>query len=103
MTVTAALTRRRLLQAGALLPLAALVYGCDKAGTTQCADPGSLSRGEEQMRKKLLYVEVSSNALQSCANCQFFSAVEPNGCGHCEILDGVVNQKGFCTSWTQHS
>ena len=102
MTQGRTLTRRGLLRRGALLPLASLplLHGCSKTAPL-CADPALLSRGEEQMRKTREYVDVSSLENQHCANCQFFSAVDASGCGHCEILDGAVNEKGYCTSWAQ--
>ena len=97
-----ALTRRGLLRRGALLPLASLplLQACSKTAPL-CADPALLSRGEEQMRKTREYVEASSIEEQHCANCEFFSATEANGCGHCEILDGSVNGQGYCTSWAR--
>jgi hypothetical protein len=102
MTMARVLTRRGLLHRCALLPLASLplLQGCNKTGSW-CADPGLLSRGEEQMRKTRGYVEASSLENQQCANCQFFSAADAQGCGHCEILDGAVNEQGYCTSWAQ--
>lgn len=101
----ATLTRRRLLQHCALLPLASLplLQGCDKTSTALCADPTLLSRGEEQMRKTLVYVEVSTVTKQTCASCAFFSSADTQGCGHCDILDGPVNSKGHCTSWARRS
>ena len=99
------LTRRRLLQHCAVLPLAAvpLLHGCDKADTASCVDPALLSRGEEEMRKSLAYVEVSDLADKQCAGCQFFKAADSPGCGLCEILDGPVNHKAYCMSWARRS
>lgn len=101
MTRLPALTRRRLLQGCALLPLASLplLQSCNKTSSSLCTDPALLSRGEEQMRKTLKYVEVTSVENQDCGRCQFFSAADEQGCGHCEILDGSVSGQGYCTSW----
>jgi hypothetical protein len=102
MTADRALTRRGLLRGCALLPLVSLplLPGCSKSAPL-CADPALLSRGEEQMRKTREYVEASSIDKQHCANCEFFSAADGQGCGHCEILDGSVNEQGYCTSWAR--
>ena len=101
----AALTRRRLLRHCALAPLAALpvLHGCARDNAVQCADPALLSAGEAQMRKTRQYVEVTGVAQQRCDSCQFFSAPDAQGCGHCEILDGPVNSSGYCESWAQQS
>ena len=103
MTPDKALTRRGLLRRGALLPLVSLplLQACGGAGSSACIDPALLSRGEEQMRKTREYVDVSSIENQHCANCEFFSAADAAGCGHCEILDGPVSEQGHCTSWAQ--
>lgn len=101
----ATLTRRRLLRHCALAPLAALpvLHGCTETSAVQCADPEQLSPGEAQMRKSRQYVEVTRVAQQRCDSCQFFSAPDKKGCGHCEILDGPVNSAGYCNSWAQQS
>jgi hypothetical protein len=101
MTMGRPLTRRVLLRRCALLPLASLplFQACSKNGSSGCTDPALLSRGEEQMRKTLEYVEVASVENQDCGHCQFFSAADEQGCGHCEILDGSVSGRGYCTSW----
>jgi hypothetical protein len=106
--VSSVLSRRLLLRRCAYLPLASvtllpLLVGCDKASITACADPQLLSRGEEQMRKTLDYIDASEDPLQLCSGCQFFSAADAHGCGHCEILDGSVSGQGFCTSWAGRS
>jgi hypothetical protein len=102
MTADRALTRRGLLRGCALLPLVSLplLPGCSESAPL-CTDPALLSRGEEQMRKTREYVEASSIDKQLCANCEFFSAADGQGCGDCEILDGSVNEQGYCTSWAQ--
>jgi hypothetical protein len=74
------------------------LQGCGGRGG-HCASPDTLSRGEEQMRKTKEYAEISPSAHESCANCDFFRSYEEDECGHCEILDGPVNEGGYCTSW----
>ena len=95
-----AMTRRQLLQRGALLPVVALpvLQGCGEASGL-CADPDMLSRGEAQMRKTRDYAEISPFEQQNCASCQFFRSYEDGACGHCEILDGPVSEGGHCSSW----
>lgn len=99
----AGLTRRRLLQNSALLPLVSLplLQGCGESAPVACIEPELLSRGEEQMRKTRQYVAVSAIAAQQCVNCAFFGTADAQECGHCEILDGPVNASGHCTSWAQ--
>ena len=96
-------TRRQLLRSAASLPLAALAIstleGCPGSGP-RCADPELLSTGEKHMRGTLEYAENTSNAAEQCDGCQFFSTRGGEGdCGFCEILDGDVNRRGYCTSW----
>lgn len=96
-----AFTRRRLLHRCALLPLAALplLEACNNAPNEACVDPQWLSRGEEQMRKTKKYTDVATTETEQCAGCEFFSAPDASGCGHCEILDGPVSKQGHCTAW----
>jgi hypothetical protein len=100
-TVFPSLNRRRFLQGFTLLPIVSLplLQGCNKTSSSPCSDPALLSRGEEQMRKTLEYLEVTTVENKECAQCQFFSAADERGCGHCEILAGSVNGQGYCTSW----
>ncbi len=88
-----------------MLPLVAvpLLHGCGKSGTASCVDPGTLSRGEEQMRKTLSYVDVSASAQRRCDSCQFYSVADAKDCGDCEILAGPVHAQGYCTSWAKRS
>lgn len=94
------LDRRQLLRGTVSLAVVAvaapLLQGCDGA-TTSCADPELLSTGEEHMRKTLEYVELASNPAEECSACEFFSG--SGDCGHCELLDGAVSARGYCTSW----
>lgn len=91
------LTRRRFLYGTGLAACASLT-ACTRDAQL-CADPDTLSRGEEQMRQSLEYLELSTVAGQDCAGCQFFSEADARGCGHCELLNGPVSSAGYCTSW----
>ena len=99
------LTRRRMLRHCTLLPLAALpvLHGCTGGSSVQCADPELISAGEAQMRKTRQYIEISDVTEKHCSNCQFFDTPDAEGCGFCEILDGPVNNAGYCNSWAQRS
>ena len=49
----------------------------------------------------LQYVDVSTRADQSCANCQLFTAGE-GGVGKCQLFaTGVVREGGWCASWAE--
>jgi hypothetical protein len=78
--------------------------GSEDGAQVVCADPESMSRGEESMRRSLSYVEEAPNADKSCAGCAYFSSADASGgCGSCEILGGQVNSRGHCSSWAQKS
>ena len=87
----AALTRRRFLYSSGLAALVTL-QACGREAN--CVDPATLSRGEEQMRKTLEYVDVSSTPDENCANCRFFHDSGDADCGDCELLAGPVSAAG---------
>ncbi len=110
------ITRRRLLGNAALLPLAIsaspALEGCSNSGQA-CSDPDLLSTGETHLRSTLEYIERAPDSGMQCSSCQFFNAkagadgrvgsqVETAGgasCGYCEILNGAVSSRGYCSSW----
>lgn len=100
--MTGILSRRQLLCRCALLSVAStpLLQACS-SGQTACVEPDSLSRGEEQMRETLGYVELSVDSEQQCSNCEFFHGGDTSPCGKCELLAGQVALAGYCSSWAK--
>lgn len=97
--------RRRFLRRAVGLSSAALVapvlIACSGGGDQAvCSDPRKLSAGEASLRNSLNYVEDSKVEAQACGNCAFFQAGSENLCGQCQILSGVVNEEGHCSSWS---
>ena len=93
------LVRRELIRRGvqvlsafSLLPLA---IASAKAAES-CVDPAS-----ESLRESLHYAASAPNAAQSCSACGFFSPAEGKAaCGNCMIMNGPVDLKGHCDSWS---
>jgi High potential iron-sulfur protein len=71
------------------------------AGT--CADPDELSSSEQGLRKSLEYTDASADPAKVCATCAFFTPESQGPCGTCQILGGMTNARGHCTSWTRRS
>src|SRR5262245_32848738 len=99
-----AFTRRDFLRtglsAGALIPVAGLVLRAPAARAE-----------EEKLVTEIPAVAATVQALQyrvksekpdqSCSNCQFFTATS-GGRGKCQLfVQGVVDEKGWCMSWTK--
>jgi hypothetical protein len=98
------ITRRRLLNVGAQLPLVGFLYAPARAVRAQgsapaCVDPDEANDG---LRKSLHYAEMSPDAKTTCSACSFFSA-EKGNCGQCQIMGGAANARGHCDSWTKKS
>jgi hypothetical protein len=99
-------TRREVLITGAGLALcsgAALVglTGCGESDP--CVDADALTTGQASLRASFHYAARSPHGeAKQCAGCQFFSAQagDANGCGTCQILQGPVNGRGHCDSWS---
>lgn len=113
--MTEKITRRKVLVRGLQLPVGgALLFGLSgcgagsdadsmTAGASVCADPNSMSAGEQKLRDSLQYTETSPNPQQACAGCAFFHAGEGQ-CGTCDMFSGgPVNSGGHCTSWSAKS
>ena len=99
-----ALSRRAFLRnglaAGALIPVAGLVLRApaawaeeEKLVTETPAVAATVTA--------LQYKNQSDKPDQSCSNCQFYTA-GTGGHGKCQLFTaGVVNEKGWCMSWTK--
>jgi hypothetical protein len=74
----------------------------EAAATASCANLDELSRSALALRESRQYTETSSNPETICAGCVYFSAAggQPEGCGDCEILSGLVHSDGYCNVWT---
>ena len=67
-----------------------------------CADPNKMTSAQESVRRTLKYVEKSPDPSKTCSDCTFFhAAIEPGGCGKCEMFDlEPANPGGHCDSWS---
>jgi hypothetical protein len=99
---TKKLTRRALLERGAVLSLAVIGgaggFGC--GGGLDCSSPPGLTQEQRDMRRNLAYVERSPNPSQRCEVCNFYTApAQPGTCGGCTLNLGPVNPQGYCSSF----
>lgn len=104
------LSRRSVIKLGAQAPIAvaaaSMLTACGGEEIALCADPNSLSFGENSIRQASNYNEESTEADKNCLNCAFFTP-EPTGpdgqvpnCGHCSIFEGLASKNGYCDSWS---
>ena len=98
-------TRRRLLAESAMLALVAVpvgfALGCNLG--KGCVDPDRLTTGQASLRASLNFTEASPHGSpKECAGCEFFAAVagESHDCGECRLVQGPVNARGYCDSWS---
>jgi hypothetical protein len=94
------LSRRRILLG---ITAAAITLLDTPAGASEdkpaCSDPDSLSTSEQALRQSLDYVEASADTQKTCRGCSFFTLQGQGPCGSCQIMNGIVNANGHCTSW----
>ncbi len=96
------LSRRKLLERGALLPLGGVLLA---AGTAQaaapkvCANMATMESGAKSIRESLNYTEKFADEKMSCKHCAFFVS-DNAGCGECMIFTGIANADGHCDSWS---
>lgn len=97
------LSRRKLLERGALLPLGGVLLA---VGTAQaaapakvCANTATMESGAKSIREALNYAEKFADEKMTCKHCVFFVA-DGAGCGMCMIFTGLANAEGHCDSWT---
>lgn len=106
------LSRRRLLGLLAGVPPFVAAFGAGLSGgigasgcgaSDACVDPEALSTGQASLRASVRYAARSPvGDEQACVACRFFRSrpEDANGCGDCEILQGPVNPRGRCDSWS---
>jgi hypothetical protein len=98
-------TRRQLLaQASKLVLVAApLGVGLGCRGSGSCIDPDLLTTSDASLRTALHFTDQSPiGPEKDCVGCAFFSAgsQDVRDCGSCEIIQGPVNPRGYCDSWS---
>lgn len=83
----------------------ALLQSCSKSKEEDpCADLSKLTEEEKQTRKEFEYVAKSPYPEKLCDNCEFWlNPAEGEFCGGCEIMEGPINPKGYCTAWVAKS
>ncbi|MBK7948839.1 MAG: high-potential iron-sulfur protein [Deltaproteobacteria bacterium] len=98
-------TRREVLVGGVGLALAGAglvgMSGCGDADP--CVDADALTTGQASLRASFHYEARSPHGDEkACSGCQFFAARTEDalGCGSCQILQGPVNGRGHCDSWS---
>jgi len=94
------LTRRgfhHLLLAGAL---ALGTWPARRAAASTTWSVASELPENRELLARIQFVSESPTADQSCANCLLFKSVE-DGLGKCSFIDrGLVEEQGWCISWT---
>ena len=104
-------SRRSALMLGVQLPIIGANLGFLSACGQEekialCADPNSLSFGENSIRQANKYTEMSKEPEKNCLNCALFTAEasledgEIPNCGHCSIFEGYASKNGYCESWS---
>jgi hypothetical protein len=99
-----AFTRRDFLRtglsAGALIPVAGLVLQAPAAWAEEeklVTETPAVAATVQALQ----YRSVSDKPDQHCSNCQFFTATA-GGRGKCQLfVQGLVEEKGWCMSWTK--
>lgn len=101
------LTRRQMLERGAVLGLVVLgaspaLSGC--GGGLDCSNPPGLTDEQRTQRRNLSYVDTAPNPSQRCEVCNFFTAPAAAGqCGGCTLNLGAVSPAGYCSSFVARS
>lgn len=99
--ITTMYTRREILH-GLTVGAVALIGGCKSRSKmpSSCKDVTGLTDAQKTVRKELGYVDRTTNAKQTCANCSLYvKPAQPDRCGGCEIMKGPIHPLGTCDSW----
>ena len=101
---TKKLTRRAMLERGAVLSLVVIGAGAGLGacggGELDCSSPAGLTDAQRQQRQALSYVDRSTNPSQRCEVCNFYTQPAAAGqCGGCTLNLGPVNPQGYCSSF----
>ncbi|TNF29776.1 MAG: hypothetical protein EP329_15000 [Deltaproteobacteria bacterium] len=82
----------------------AILGACGGKGSEDgpSCEPSGLSLADEKTRTMNKYVAVSTTEGKHCANCQLFKpGADPNACGNCTVIKGIVSPKGYCQLWAE--
>lgn len=98
------LTRRQLLERGAVLSLVVVGGGalaaCGGDGAADCTNPPGLTAAHRTQRQTLHYVDRGPDPARQCSACNFFPAnVAAGQCGECTLAMGPVSAMGSCDSF----
>ena len=95
-------TRRRVLRALALAPVAAAALSaCSKKDAPDsCQDVSGLSDADKSTRTTLQYTDRAPAQDKQCRLCSFYQpAPEPTKCGSCTLVKGPIHPNGYCTAF----
>jgi hypothetical protein len=79
-----------------------LLQKCSNSKTDEdlCSDVSKLTQDEIQTRQEFGYVAKSPYPEKLCDNCELWIKPEEGKfCGGCEIMEGPIHPKGYCTAW----
>jgi len=72
----------------------------EKTEVDPCSDLSQLSQEDIEIRENFEYVDQTPIPEQRCDNCELWIApAEGKKCGGCQIMNGPVKAKGYCTAW----
>jgi hypothetical protein len=95
-------TRRRVLRALAVSPLAAAALAAcgKKDAPDSCQDVSALSDPDKATRSTLQYTDRAPSADKQCNKCSFYQpASEPTKCGACTLVKGPIHPNGYCSAF----
>ena len=77
------------------------IKGCKSSEQPDpCSDLSGLTEEEKNTRKEFAYVSKSPYPEKVCDNCELWIAPKEGSlCGGCEVMEGPVDPKGYCTVW----
>lgn len=95
-------TRRRILAAAGLAPLALLGVRhalAQAAPANACYDLAKLPLAQRNMRRSVGFVDPSPEGAKRCGTCAFFATTQ-GSCGTCQIFSGgPTAASAYCTSY----
>jgi len=96
------ITRRDFHRLGAAALVAAATPLVARGAAAEDEKPVTEIAANDPLVASLHYTNKSEKPDQHCGNCMLFTPLEGTGHGKCQLfMQGVVNQNGWCMSWTQ--